>query len=856
MQVHFDQVVGSRYHIYNSLFLNLPFQDIHRTGTFLPLFQQYCERGFDEGKSAQDIIPQFFSDLNPVASRKEQFDLLFNFIQYVERQVALFDSIEDASFEKINDMRGSGTVSSLVMRAQFENRTEKLRQVLEDFSLRIVLTAHPTQFYPGPVLGILTDLEKMIREGDLARINLLLQQMGKTGFINREKPTPYDEAVSLCWYLENVFYQAIPEIVEQLAGSLNIDVKEWKNDRLIVIGFWPGGDRDGNPFVNTGITLRVAERLQETIFKCYYRDIRSLRRRLTFKGVDKVIQEIERKIYQRSFGGQRSYGTPAELLAELNEARGILATRHDGLFIDMLDNLILKVKLFGFHFASLDIRQDSRKIDFVWESVLEELSNSGKAKGASVLRDQSEDEQINFFLQLKEDIASVNVVDDFVKETISSILSIKEIQELNGPTGCHRYTISNCQSALHVIEVYVLGKLLIGDDKGLALDVVPLFETIDDLAHAPAIMDRLFSIPEYRQHLKKRGDKQTIMLGFSDGTKDGGYLRANWSIFKAKENLTATCRKHGITALFFDGRGGPPARGGGNTHDFYASLGDTIETHEVQITIQGQTISSNFGRLASCKYNLEQLLSAGLQNNVFDQSQNHLSDDDKQLLDELADAGYQAYLGLKHHEKFVPYLEKVTPLSFYGDTNIGSRPTKRSASAGLKFEDLRAIPFVGAWAQMKQNIPGFYGVGSAISEFEKRGKGEQLKKLYRSSMFFRTLIGNSMMSLTKSFYPATHYLANDPEFGAFWHVLFNEFKLASEKVLSISGLNELMENNPTIRSSVRLRERIVLPLIGIQQYALMNLRNLKDEDKPYEELYRKLIIRCMFGIINAARNSA
>jgi phosphoenolpyruvate carboxylase len=401
-----------------------------------------------------------------------------------------------------------------------------------------------------------------------------------------------------------------------------------------------------------------------------------------------------------------------------------------------------------------------------------------------------------------------------------------------------------------------LTRLLIGKERGLALDIVPLFETIDDLANAADIMRSLYQIGAYRDHVRQRGNKQTIMLGFSDGTKDGGYLRANWSIFRAKETLTAVSREFGITAIFFDGRGGPPARGGGNTHDFYASLGSTIEADQVQITIQGQTISSNFGKIASCKYNLEQLLSAGLEGSVFEREDNQLSNDDKELLDELAEEGYKAYLDLKLHPKFVPYLEKVTPLSFFGDTNIGSRPVKRSASEGLKFEDLRAIPFVGSWAMMKQNIPGFYGVGSALSTFIKKGEGEKFKQLYQNSLFFRTLLGNSMMSLTKSYYPATAYLGQDPEFGEFWKKMYAEFELSRKRVLEISGTSELMETSPNIRTSVRLRERIVLPLIAIQQYALIHLRNMKEEDRPNEMKYRKLIIRCMFGIINAARNSA
>jgi phosphoenolpyruvate carboxylase len=854
--IRYDQAVGSRFHIYNSLFLNLPFRHISRTGTLLPLLQQYCEQGFEEGKSAHEIIPSFFTDFSPHATKPEQFDLLFGFIQYVERQVALFDSIEDAAFEQINDLTGKGTVTSLMLRARFEGKEEELKRKLETFGLRVVLTAHPTQFYPGFVLGILNDLETAIRGNDINQINLLLQQLGKTAFINKNKPTPFDEAVSLSWYLENIFYNAVPEIISSLCEGLNIPANEWKNDKLIVVGFWPGGDRDGNPFVTSSITLQVAARLKESVLKNYYRDIRLLRRRLTFQGIDSLVVEIEKKIYAMAYSRQEGYSNPDHIIQDLYQVRKKLMAEHDGLFVELLDNYILKVRIFGFHFACLDIRQESRKHDAVWKVIIDRLSAQKKSISWDTYEKMSEEDQVRYLLELRVNLVFLTLDDPFTEEVVKTIQSIETIQKNNGETACHRYVISNCQSALHVIEVFALTRLLIGKDKGLSLDIVPLFETIDDLAHASEIMRSLYQNEVYREHVRSRGNKQTIMLGFSDGTKDGGYLRANWSIFRAKESLTAVSREFGISAIFFDGRGGPPARGGGNTHDFYASLGSTIEADQVQITIQGQTISSNFGKIASCKYNLEQLLSAGLEGAVFEREDNQLSESDKKLLDELADEGYKAYLDLKHHPKFVPYLEKVTPLSFFGDTNIGSRPVKRSASEGLKFEDLRAIPFVGSWAMMKQNIPGFYGVGSALDSFIKKGQGDKFKRLYQYSLFFRTLLGNSMMSLTKTYYPATAYLAQDPEFGEFWKKMFAEFELSRKKVLEVSGTSELMEASPNIRSSVRLRERIVLPLIAIQQYALIHLRNMKEEDRPNEAKYRKLIIRCMFGIINAARNSA
>jgi phosphoenolpyruvate carboxylase len=855
MITNFNQAVSTRYHIYNSLFLNLPYTGIYRTGTLLPLLQQACETGFEKRKDPKSIIKKFFSDFTPNASPEERFDLLFNFIQYTERQVVLFDSIEDAAFDQINDVNGRGTIAALLLRASSEGLKQQLRKKLEDFSVRVVLTAHPTQFYPGNVLAIINDLEEAIRSGHLEHINLLLRQLGKTAFINRQKPTPFDEAASLSWFLENVFYEVVPDMFQKLMKGLEIDPEQWKNYNLIKIGFWPGGDRDGNPFVTHDITLKVARHLQKTLMRCYYRDARFLKRRLTFKGVDHIIAQVERKIYPLAYGsGEGGYKNANELLDDLLAARKTLVEDHRGLFLDLLDEVILKVRIFCFNFASMDIRQDSRKHRDAWDAIVKQLQpRNGKLKN---FYDLEEQDQIDTLLNLKFKPHTMKFDDPFITELIESIKVIGDIQKLNGREGCHRYVISNCQSALDVVRVYKLADALLSDDGKLALDIVPLFETIEDLAHAPDVMNALYKIPAYRDHLRRRNNKQTIMLGFSDGTKDGGYLRANWSIFRAKENLTLLSRDFGITAVFFDGRGGPPARGGGNTHDFYASLGETIEDQEVQITIQGQTISSNFGKQVSCLFNLEQLLSAGIENDVFASKKIHLTSKEKALLESLADAGHKAYLDLKRHAKFVPYLEKITPLKFFGDTNIGSRPVKRNAGDSLKFEDLRAIPFVGSWAQMKQNIPGFYGVGSALQQLKKQGRMKEVRKLYEDSLFFRTLLANSMMSLTKSYFPATEYLSKDSEFGEFWKIMYKEYKISVQMILEVSGLSELMENNPVNRDSVKLRERMILPLITIQQAALQSLRSKDPVDKQYEKEYRKLAMRCMFGIINAARNSA
>lgn len=853
----YQDAVVTKYNIFNSLFLSLPFQDIYRTGTLLPLLVQASEEGFNAGKSPLQIIESFFEEYTENATEDERRDLLFNLIKFIERQVVLFDSVEDAGFDHTHDSNGQGSITQLLNRVDSDDLRQKLLRKLEDFCVRIVLTAHPTQFYPGKVLGIITDLEESIKDNDFVEVNHLLLQLGKTGFINKNKPTPLDEAMTLCWFLENVFYKAIPMLVQRLLNGLEVPMNEWTHTGLFRLGFWPGGDRDGNPFVTSDVTLEVADRLRQILLKCYWRDIKYLKRRLTFNGVEEFISTAERKTNNAIYYPDQEHYTKAEeLLADLSQAREVLVRDHDSLFVELLDETVLKIKLFGFFFASLDIRQVSPKHSLAWQEILTKIEKQVPVFSFSDYESWDEKRKIDFLLSLQVELAESDFKDPITKDIYGSMLAIREIQKRNGIEGAHRYVISNCASALNVVEVLALFKNVWKTDD-LHVDIVPLFETVDDLANASEVMKMLYENPYYRAHLAKRGNQQTIMVGFSDGTKDGGYLRANWSIFSAKEQLTKISREYDVKVTFFDGRGGPPGRGGGNNHAFYASLGKDIEDKEIQLTVQGQTISSNYGTVPTAIYNLERLFTAGLENNLFmsKNTKDQLSEADKALMEELADAAYHAYLGLKNHPTFVPYLEKITPLRFYGQTKIGSRPDKRGSGGGLKFEDLRAIPFVGSWAQMKQNVPGFYGFGSGLETLKNEGKMDALKKLYKRSLFVRTLVENSMQSLMKAYYPATKYLQDNPEFATIWNMMFEEYERSIALMLEFSGEKDLLNQNPVTKESIKIRERIVLPLMTIQQYALQKLQSgeLSTADV---DVYNKLVIRAMFGIINAARNSA
>ncbi|SEO27291.1 Phosphoenolpyruvate carboxylase, type 1 [Flavobacterium sp. CF108] len=852
----FNKDVLSKYHIYNSVFITLPFDSIDNTGVLLPLFTETCETGFKKQETPKEIFDFFSNKFLNNASETEKIDLMFRFIQYIERQIVLFDAIEDAAFPEVNNMEGRGSLRDIKEKSDAKEKDDELVNFLENFNVRTVLTAHPTQFYPGPVLGIINDLTEAIRQNDLLQIKQLLAQLGKTPFIQHEKPNPYDEAVSLIWYLENVFYATAGEIVHYLQKNIN-DGNQIQN-QLIKLGFWPGGDRDGNPFVTTEITLKVADRLRTSILKCYYVEMRNLKRKLTFSGVDTLVSDLEHKLYRSVFYSKGEiFITLDELLTQLNKIRTIIIEKHQSLYLDDLEALLVKINLFGFHFATLDIRQNSKIHNAVFKDVVNYYLNSGSDTFPKNYYELTEDQKIDVLSKIKGDLNPADFENEITRSTLESVQAIKTIQENNGEEGANRYIISNNESALNVMETFAMIRL--NNWENPTVDIIPLFESVDDLQNAHQIMEQLYTNPEYSKHLKSRGNEQTIMLGFSDGTKDGGYLMANWSIYQAKISLTEISRKYGIKAIFFDGRGGPPARGGGKTHKFYASLGPKIENKEIQITVQGQTISSNFGTLDSCRFNIENLLSAGITNQVFGKEKNELTPEETQILTQLADLGYEKYLSFKNHPKFIPYLEKMSTLKYYSKTNIGSRPSKRSKSESLDFADLRAIPFVGSWSQLKQNVPGFFGVGTALKHFEESGQWDKVSNLYHNSLFFKTLLENSMMSLAKSFLPLTAYMRKDPEFGEFWQIIYDEFSETKRLLLKIADHKTLMENYPDGIASIQIRERIVLPLLTIQQYALLKINELNKENSTNEELikvYEKIVTRSLFGNTNASRNSA
>ncbi len=832
--------VDKKYQIYNSMFLNLDYKGAETIGHLIPLLSSYAKKHLAEAKSPIEILDTFMETHADLIG-ENKFGFMFMVIQYVERQVVLFDSVEDAVLPNHLDDDSFLSIKDLFSTLVKDGEHNALMEKLNSFKSRIVLTAHPTQFYRPAVLDIIAKLRKHINRNNLDKIDKLLHQLGLTSLVNSQNPTPYDEAMNIIHLCRSYFYDAIGELHFTLKKSF----PEFDNPKLITLGFWPCGDRDGNPNVNYKITMDVADALRTSLMKCYYNDLKVLASKLTFKTVEPKVTALRDDVYKAMFDTGHIV-SHRNLISTLKEVRNEVENKYEKLYIDEIDDLITRVRVFRSHFAALDIRQDH---DIHEQTITYVLKNAGKIKDS--LSELSEDELINLLIKEKIDIPKTKGADPLIEDTIENIRQLPEIQKKNGERGCHRYIISNSDTIFSVLYVFGLMRWLM-PEKDMNFDIIPLFETMKGMSESERVMERLFNIKAYRDHVKRRVDRQTIMLGFSDGTKDGGYMNANWAIHKAKETLTAMCSKHDIEAIFFDGRGGPPARGGGKTHQFYASQGANIPNNEIQLTIQGQTITSKYGTKQKFKFNTEQIITSALSSHL-NPDYTLMKHEIRSVIEQLSLKSYNKYLALKNHDKFLPYLEKMSTLKHYSAAKIGSRPTKRGKNKKLTLNDLRAISYVGSWSLLKQNIPGYYGLGTAVSEMIDEGKEKELKQLYKQAPFFKALMNNAMMSLAKSYFELTSYTKHNKEFKDFWLMLHDEYQQTKTMLLRIAGLDSLMQEEPTSRQSIESRERIVLPLLLIQNYAL---QKMAEGNSKHNDIYEKLVVRALYGNINASRNSA
>ena len=777
----YHAIVRHPFEVYNGIFLTLPLDGIRATGLRVPLLQEICENGLASGEKPLDILERFFAQLD-LPSRGERLDLLYRIVQYIERQVVLVDALEDARYGQLHALQGEESLLQLMQRVRQAGEEERFSQALEQLGVRVVLTAQSTPFYPGTALGIVSDLAAAMEQNDLVAIRKLLHQLGLTPFFPSAQPTVQEAATRQLWYLENVFYDAGSQVLARLAQAMDDPHGLRVHRRLLALGSWPGIDGTDHPGCSPEDLYAIALRYKVHLLRCYRREIRQVRRRITFKEVAPALEHIQEDLDAMLREPELPAADPRDLDARLEAIASWVDAHCDGLYVEWIRMFQYRLRMMGYHLASLDVR----------------LSRSATTEPAA----------------------------------LAMLRAARRVQVLNGEAGCHRCLVGGFEvpEDLHRWFDWAAAAF---ESPTPPVDFVPVLESIPSLESAPKALEELLKHPAYRAHLSQRGNVQTFMFGFSDCVMDGGYLFGNWCILQAKQRLNILAEAHGITVVFLDGRGGPASRGGRYTHRYYTALGKEVAQRQIQTTIQGSTISSNFGVPRSAAHNLELLMTAGLEDAVFHPVPVRHDAAQEALFELLAQESLHAYNALKDLPGWAGYLKEAL---------------------GIVTSDSAA--FVAAWTQVKQNVPGYFGLGTALSRLAASHGLSALKELYTTHDLFRAWVDNSMQSMSKCDFRLTKHWADHSAWGLVWRCIEQEFQITCTWVLRIADLPHLLANQPATRDSIALRNHITRPLHVIQRYALES-ENLEDPRARNESLgaWERLAQRAGFGISNASRNA-
>ncbi|MFZ0833531.1 MAG: phosphoenolpyruvate carboxylase [Mycobacterium sp.] len=793
--------------------------------------------------------------------------------------------------------------------AQLDSAT--VAAALEDALVSPVITAHPTETRRRTVFDTqhrITELMRLALHGqaetpdgrdietELRRQILTLWQ---TALIRLQRLQIQDEIEVGLRYYHAAFFEVMPQVNAEVRHALRRlwpDAPGLLEHAILRPGSWIGGDRDGNPNVTADVVRLATGRAAHTAFGHYFaelaaleedlpmstrlvavtddltaladqcheqarldepyrRALRVIRGRLTTTAHDILDRQ---PLLELDLGLDR-YQTPDELLADLNVVDRSLRT-HGGHLLadDRLARLRESVRVFGFHLCGLDMRQNS---DVHEEVIAELLAWAGVHPDYLSL---SEPERVDL---LAADLASRRPLtrehtrlSELARKELDIVAAAARAVQVFGPEAVPVYIVSMCRSVSDMLEAAILlkevGLLDASEESNSPVAIVPLFETIDDLQRGASILEAALDLPVYRRLVSARGDSQEVMLGYSDSNKDGGYLAANWALYRAELDLVDTVRKAGIRLRLFHGRGGTVGRGGGPSYDAILAQPPGAVSGSLRLTEQGEIIAAKYAEPRIARRNLETLVAATLESTLLDVE--GLGDDAErayQVLDELAALAHRAYAELVHDTPgFVDYFTASTPVSEIGALNIGSRPASRKQTTSIS--DLRAIPWVLAWSQSRVMLPGWYGTGSAFEQWIAQGDGrlEVLQDLYRRWPFFATVLSNMAQVLAKSDMGlAARYaqLVPDTELrDRVFDKIVDEHQRTIRMHRLVTEQDNLLADNAALARSVFNRFPYLEPLNHLQVELLRRYRSGDDD-----EFVQRGILLTMNGLASALRNS-
>ena len=768
-----------------------------------------------------------------------------------------------------------------------------LQTWIDNFSVRPVFTAHPTEAARRSVLGKMTTISELLQQPDSQtqskRLAETIDLLWQTDELRLGRPEPLDEAVNSIYYLNELLQETVPEVLAEFASEvkrLGVDLS--LSAKPLSFGTWIGGDRDGNPNITADVT-RSAILLQNSHFTrtlLLHLDqlVQGVSISIKLTGVSKELEksvlddleklpEIESR-YRRINAEEpyrlkvtairhkllitqqrhtdnsphvpgRDYKDSAELLSDFEIMRkSLMANNGQLIATGLLERITRAITAFGLSHAKMDIREHSDAHHYL----LKQLFNDSSA------------EIINKELESNKSV-DLTKLDEQANKCLKTFVTSGELIDQFGPEVIESYIISMTKSANDVLAAVLIGKLagLISLDanKSFAkIGFVPLLETVAELRAADQILDDLLSNKSYRKIVMMRGQVQEVMLGYSDSNKDAGITTSQWEIHKAQRKLRDVALKHGVKLRLFHGRGGSVGRGGGPTYDALIALPWGSIDGQIKMTEQGEVISDKYGLPALAKENLELTLAAALEATILNRKPRQSSQDLNswdECMDLISEHAFSAYRKLVDQEELPAYFYASTPVEQLGNMFLGSRPSRRpDAASGL--ESLRAIPWVFGWTQSRQIVPGWYGVGSGLKAARLAGKSDLLQKLLKDWHFFSTFISNVEMTLAKTDLAiAQRYVTTlvDPSLHKIFDQIKAEYELTVAELLLMTNKTEILGNQPILARTLQVRDTYLAPIQLLQISLLKRVREQKDIDP----LLARALLLTINGVAAGLRNT-
>ena len=783
-----------------------------------------------------------------------------------------------------------------ILKAQKDGKdfdTKELQIWIDNFSVRPVFTAHPTEAARRSVLSKMTTIAQLLEQPDsqikTERLAEAVDLLWQTDELRLGRPEPLDEAVNSIYYLNELLTETVPEVLAEFTSEVKrLGVNLSLNARPLSFGTWIGGDRDGNPNITAEVT-KAAILLQNSHFtRTIFEHLDELRQALSIStklaGVSaelekSVLQDLEKlpeieNRYRRinveepyrlkatairhklaltqarhtnglpHFPG-RDYKDTAELLGDFEIMRtSLLANNGELIATGLLERITRTIGAFGLTHATMDVREHSEVHHQLLSKLFADLNP----------------ELINAQL-LSNERPNTNDLDEQSDRCYKTFLAINELIDRFGPEVIESYIISMTKSADDVIVAVLIAKIaglisLDAKNEYAKIGFVPLLETVTELRSADKILDDLLSNKNYRKIVKLRGNIQEVMLGYSDSNKDAGITTSQWEIHKAQRKLRDVAIKHDVKLRLFHGRGGSVGRGGGPTYDALIALPWGSIDGQIKMTEQGEVISDKYGLPALAKENLELTLAAALEATVLNRKPRQSAGDLNswnECMDLISDHAFSAYRGLVEQPELPSYFYASTPVEQLGNMFLGSRPSRRPQDSG-GLDSLRAIPWVFGWTQSRQIVPGWYGVGSGLKAAREAGKGELLQTLLKDWHFFRTFISNVEMTLAKTDLSiAQRYVDElvDPSLHKIFDQIKAEFELTVNELLLMTNKTEILGNQPILARTLQIRDTYLAPLQLLQISLLKRVRNQKEVDP----LLARALLLTINGVAAGLRNT-